>query len=134
MRWEHPERGRQRPDQFVPLAEETGLIAPMGRWVLGEACRQAREWHRHHRSDPPLVVCVNLSARELMAPDLGRTVEGILAGSGLEPSSLNLEITEGVAMEDAPATARALEQTRALGVRVATDDFGTGYSSLSYLE
>jgi EAL domain-containing protein (putative c-di-GMP-specific phosphodiesterase class I) len=134
VRWEHPERGGVLPDRFVPSAEETGLIASIGRWVLREACNQAKEWQRRYPSDPSRVVCVNLSARQLRDPDLHRVVGQILKETGLEPSSLNLEITESVAMEDAPATAAALEELHALGVRVIIDDFGTGYSSLSYLE
>jgi diguanylate cyclase (GGDEF)-like protein/PAS domain S-box-containing protein len=134
LRWEHPERGRLLPERFVSLAEETGLIVPIGRWVLREACHTAREWQQLYPCDPPLVVCVNLSAKQLRDPDLFRDVHQILHESGLEPSSLDLEITESVAMEDAPATAVRLEELHALGVQVIIDDFGTGYSSLSRLE
>jgi diguanylate cyclase (GGDEF)-like protein/PAS domain S-box-containing protein len=134
IRWEYPERGQLLPDRFIPLAEETGMIAPMGRWVLQEACNQAREWQEHYPSEPPLVVCVNLSAKQLRDPDLYRVVGQILEECGLEPSSLNLEITESVAMEDAPVTAAVLEELHALGARVIIDDFGTGYSSISHLQ
>jgi EAL domain-containing protein (putative c-di-GMP-specific phosphodiesterase class I) len=134
LRWEHPERGLLLPARFVPLAEETGLIVPIGRWVLREACHTAREWQQRHPCDPSLIVCVNLSAKQLRDPDLFRDVHRIIRESDLEPSSLDLEITESVAMEDAPATAATLEELHALGVRVIIDDFGTGYSSLSRLE
>jgi diguanylate cyclase (GGDEF)-like protein/PAS domain S-box-containing protein len=134
VRWEHPERGQLLPGRFVPLAEETDMIALIGQWVLREACHQAREWQRQYHSDPPLVVCVNLSARQLHATNLYRVVDQILQESGLEPDSLDLEITESVAMEDAPATAAALKELDTLGVRMIIDNFGTGYSSLSHLE
>jgi diguanylate cyclase (GGDEF)-like protein len=134
VRWEHPGRGQLLPARCLPLAEETGLIVPIGQWVLREACHQAKEWHRQYPSDPPLVVCVNLSAKQLRDPGLYRVVGQILEESGLEPGSLELDITESVAMEDAPATAAALEELHTLGVRMIIDDFGTGYSSLSYLE
>jgi diguanylate cyclase (GGDEF)-like protein/PAS domain S-box-containing protein len=133
VRWEHPERGHMLPGQFVPLAEETGLIVPIGRWVLREACRQAKVWQRRFPSDPPLVVCANLSARQLRDPALYQTVAHVLEEAELDPSSLELEITESTAMEDAPTTAAVLEELKALGVRVTIDDFGRGYSSLSYL-
>jgi EAL domain-containing protein (putative c-di-GMP-specific phosphodiesterase class I) len=122
------------PERFVSLAEETGLIVPIGRWVIREACHTAIEWQQLYPCDPPLVVCVNLSAKQLRDPDLFRDVHQIIQESGLEPSSLDLEITESVAMEDAPATAVRLEELHALGVQVIIDDFGTGYSSLSRLE
>jgi EAL domain-containing protein (putative c-di-GMP-specific phosphodiesterase class I) len=134
VRWEHPKRGQMLPGQFVSLAEETGVMVSIGRWVLREACRQATEWQRRYTSDPPLVVCANLSARQLRDPGIDRTVACILSETGLDPSSLQLEITEGAAMEDASTTTTVIEELRALGVRVSIDDFGTGYSSLSYLE
>jgi diguanylate cyclase (GGDEF)-like protein len=134
VRWEHPKRGQMLPGQFVPLAEETGVMVSIGRWVLREACRQATEWQRRYTSDPPLVVCANLSARQLRDSGIDRTVACILSETGLDPSSLQLEITEGAAMEDASTTTTVIEELRALGVRVSIDDFGTGYSSLSYLE
>jgi polar amino acid transport system substrate-binding protein len=132
-RWEHPERGLLLPEQFVPVAEETGLIVPIGEAVLKEACRQAKEWHELWPSDPT-AVCVNLSARQFREPSLTESVARILDVNGLEPSSLFLEVTETTAMSDAPATAAALEELQNLGVRTILDDFGTGYSSLSYLE
>ena len=134
VRWEHPERGLLLPGQFVPLAEETGLIVPMGEAVLEEACRQAEGWQRRFATDPPLAVCVNLSARQFREPDLAETVSRVLRGTDLDPACLHLEITETAAMSDAPATVAMLEELKALGVRLVIDDFGTGYSSLSYLQ
>ncbi len=134
VRWEHPERGLLPPGRFVPLAEETGLIVPLGEMVLEEACRQAKHWQGRFAADPPLAVCVNLSARQFREPGLAETVSRILGETGLDPACLQLEITETAAMNDAPATVSALEQLRALGVRLVIDDFGTGFSSLSYLQ
>jgi diguanylate cyclase (GGDEF)-like protein/PAS domain S-box-containing protein len=134
VRWEHPQRGLLLPGQFVPLAEETGLIVPMGEAVLEEACRQAEGWQRRFAADPPLAVCVNLSARQFREPDLPETVSRLLRETDLDPTHLHLEITETTAMSDAPATVAMLEELKALGVRLVIDDFGTGYSSLSYLQ
>ncbi|HET7271185.1 MAG TPA: PAS domain-containing protein [Rubrobacter sp.] len=134
VRWEHPERGLLLPGEFVPLAEETGLIVPIGEVVLEEACRQTREWQERFASDPLLSVYVNLSARQFREPDLTETVSRVLKETGLDPTCLHLEITESTAMSDAPATVSTLEELTALGVRLVIDDFGTGYSSLSYLE
>ena len=134
IRWEHPERGLLLPAEFVPLAEETRLIVPLGRWVLEDACRQVKEWQQRYPSDPPLEVYVNLSARQFYDPDLVEQVAGVLQDTGLEASSLVLEITEGTAMEEAPSTMATLAALRGLGVKLAIDDFGTGYSSLSYLK
>ena len=133
LRWEHPRRGSVSPAEFIPLAEETGLILSIGRWVLEEACRQARAWQRQYPSHPPLVVGVNLSARQFWrgcADDVARA----LHTTGLEPSSLKLEITESAMMRDVESTIRTLRRLSDLGVRVAIDDFGTGYSSLAYLK
>jgi diguanylate cyclase (GGDEF)-like protein len=134
VRWDRPEHGLLTAGEFVPLAEDTGLIIPIGRWVLQEACRQARDWQQRYPSDPPPTVFVNLSAKQLQDPDLVQTVSRTTRQTGLDPRCLELEITEGAAMDDAPATAAVLEELKTLGVRVAIDDFGTGYSSLSYLE
>ena len=134
VRWEHPERGLLLPGQFVPLAEETGLIVPMGEKILEEACRQAKDWQERFATDPPLAVYVNLSARQFREPDLTKTVFRILRETELDPACLHLEITETTAMSDAPATISTLEELKALGVRLVIDDFGTGYSSLSYLQ
>ncbi|HJQ29220.1 MAG TPA: EAL domain-containing protein, partial [Rubrobacter sp.] len=134
VRWEHPERGLLLPGEFVPLAEETGLIVPMGDVVLEEACRQTREWQQRFAADQPLSVFVNLSARQFREPDLTQTVSRVLDETGLDHTCLHLEITESTAMSDAPATVSTLAELTALGVRLVIDDFGTGYSSLSYLE
>ncbi|HEY3059048.1 MAG TPA: EAL domain-containing protein [Chloroflexota bacterium] len=131
VRWDHPRRGFMSPAAFIPLAEETGLIVPLGRWVLEQACFQARQWQHDHPSDPPLTVSVNLSARQLQQPDLATSVREILQASGLDPSCLKLEITESVLMQDSDAA--RLASLAALGIHLAIDDFGTGYSSLAYL-
>jgi diguanylate cyclase (GGDEF)-like protein/PAS domain S-box-containing protein len=133
VRWEHPGRGLLLPGEFVPVAEETGLIVPMGEMVLEEACRQAKDWQGRFSADPPLAVYVNLSARQFRESGLAGTVSHILKETGLDAACLHLEITETAAMSDAPATVSALEELKALGVRMVIDDFGTGYSSLSYL-
>jgi EAL domain-containing protein (putative c-di-GMP-specific phosphodiesterase class I) len=134
IRWEHPDRGLVLPSRFIPFAEETGLIVPLGRWVLKEACRQAKEWQHRYPADLHLTMCVNLSARQFRDPDLVGQVADALEGTGLHPSNLILEITESSLMEDTPSTLTALRELKALGVRLAIDDFGTGYSSLSYLK
>ena len=135
VRWEHPQRGLVAPAEFIPVAEETGLISPLGKWVLREACRQAHEWHElYPADDPPLTMSVNLSARQFRQADLVGTVAEILGEAGLDPESLILEITESTVMEDAQANAETLRELKALGVRIAIDDFGTGYSSLAYLK
>ena len=134
LRWHHPARGLVRPRHFLPLAEETGLIDPIGRWVLGEACRQAKGWHEAHPDLAPLTVSVNLSPGQFRRPDLAQEVEEVLRETGLDPGTLELEITEGVAMEDGPSTVGALHKLKGLGVKLSIDDFGTGYSSLSYLK
>ena len=132
VRWRHPVRGNVPPDSFIPLLEESGLIVPLGRWVLRQACRQARVWNEEQGH--ALTVAVNLSAREFQDAALAADVAQILAGAGLAPRRLRLEITERLAMRDAPATAATLADLHALGVQVALDDFGTGYSSLAYLK
>jgi diguanylate cyclase (GGDEF)-like protein len=131
VRWEHPERGRIMPAEFIPLAEETGMIVAIGRFVLREACRQARRWQ--DEEGPMRAVHVNLSALELRQADLIDTVRGAIEDAGIDPSDLVLEITESQLLEDAENSVAALHALRALGVRLALDDFGTGYSSLSYL-
>ena len=133
VRWEHPTRGLLGPAAFIPLAEETGLILGIGAWVLTEACRQTRAWQLTLAGEPPLTVSVNLSGRQFTQPSLAATVAGVLAESGLPASSLELEITETVAMSNAAATGVTLRALRELGVRLVLDDFGTGYSSLAYL-
>jgi EAL domain-containing protein (putative c-di-GMP-specific phosphodiesterase class I) len=134
LHWEHPERGLIAPLEFIPIAEEVGLIVPIGRWVLREACRQAQAWQARYPSERPLLMSVNVSAREFQQPDLIGQVAAVLDETGLAPACLRLEITESVLMDDAPATEATLRGMRALGVRLAIDDFGTGYSSLGYLQ
>ena len=134
VRWEHPERGLVSPAEFIPVAEETGLIVPIGRWILEEACRRAIEWQGIAGTDDPFVMGVNLSARQFADKGLVEDVARILGETGLAPEALDLEITESVVMDDAPTTANILRELKALGVRLSIDDFGTGYSSLSYLK
>ncbi len=134
VRWQHPTRGMISPADFIPIAEETGLIVPIGRWVLQEACRQAASWQAACPRDPPLILGVNLSPRQLQMPDLAAEVSQILRESGLPAGCLKLEITEGVLMQDMEATIAVLWQLKSLGSQLAVDDFGTGYSSLAYLK
>ena len=131
IRWRHPERGLISPAMFVPIAEDCGLIVPIGRWVLHEACRQAQTWI--DAGLPPMPVAVNISAVEFQSKDFLEGVRAILRETRLNPHYLELELTESVLMQNADATAPALIALKALGVRLAIDDFGTGYSSLSYL-
>ncbi|MGH2867577.1 MAG: putative bifunctional diguanylate cyclase/phosphodiesterase [Solirubrobacteraceae bacterium] len=133
IRWEHPERGRIAPLDFIPVAEENGLIEPIGRWVLEHACRQAARWYRDRPDSPPLSMAVNLSAVQIANRNLADTVSGALRGAGLDPACLSLEITESVMLADAEGLTEALNALKAIGVRLVLDDFGTGYSSLSYL-
>jgi diguanylate cyclase (GGDEF)-like protein/PAS domain S-box-containing protein len=133
LRWRHPERGLVPPDQFIPFAEEIGLIVPIGRWVLREGCRQAVLMQRLLPSDPPLTMAVNLSVKQLQHSDIVADVRDALADSGLAPECLTLEITETVMMTDTDLAVQRLRELKDLGVRLAMDDFGTGYSSLSYL-
>jgi diguanylate cyclase (GGDEF)-like protein len=132
-RWRHPKRGLIMPREMIPLAEESGLILPIGGWVLREACRQAALWQARHPSEPPLRIWVNLSGVQLGQPDLVREIAGALEEASLEPASLALEITESALMTDLEANVDALNELERLGVRLAVDDFGTGYSSLEYL-
>jgi diguanylate cyclase (GGDEF)-like protein/PAS domain S-box-containing protein len=132
LRWAHPDMGMLPPMQFIPIAEETGLITPIGAWVLLESCRQARAWQLQGLG--PLRVAVNLSARQFAQPGLLEEVIAALNTSGLAPESLELEITETVVMQNPERAARALADLDALGVSIAIDDFGTGYSSLAYLK
>ncbi|HEV2906929.1 MAG TPA: EAL domain-containing protein [Actinomycetota bacterium] len=134
LRWDHPERGLLRPAEFISLAEETGLILPIGRWALQEACRQAQRWREANPDRRPLTVAVNLSARQLAQPDVADMVAEALESTGTDPSQVWLEITESVLTGDTEATVGALRALKALGVRLSVDDFGTGYSSLLYLK
>ena len=133
VRWQHPTRGLVPPLSFIPLAEETGLIIPLGQWVLETACRQARAWH-DQMPDSELVMSVNLSARQFTQPDLVNQIAAILEETGLPPHLLELEITETVLMDQSESGTRALRALRLLGVHLVLDDFGTGYSSLAYLK
>ncbi|MGN6815821.1 MAG: sensor domain-containing protein [Solirubrobacterales bacterium] len=133
VRWRHPERGMLDPAEFVSIAEDSGLIEPIGRWVQERACRQALEWHQLRPDSRPLDVAVNLSARQVAHRDLAGTVEEILARTGLDPVHLRLEITESVLVEESTTAIASLEALNELGVRLVLDDFGTGYSSLAYL-
>jgi EAL domain-containing protein (putative c-di-GMP-specific phosphodiesterase class I) len=133
VRWQHPERGIISPDQFIAVAEETGLILSLGLGVLREACSQLRRWQQRSLSDRNLTISVNLSAKQLSQSDLIEKVEEVLTESGIDPWQLKLEITETVVMENAELAAVTLARLRGLGVRLSIDDFGTGYSSLSYL-
>jgi diguanylate cyclase (GGDEF)-like protein len=133
VRWSHPTRGLVSPAEFIPLAEETGLILPIGRFVLHEACRQAARWQREYPADPPRTVSVNLSARQLRQAGLVEEVAEALAASRLDPGCLVLEITESLLIQDTDATIAKLRALKGLGVHLAIDDFGTGYSSLSYI-
>ena len=133
VRWHHPVRGTISPAEFVPLAEESGLVVELGRWVLGEACRQARGFQLAYPTDPPFTIAVNVAARQLTSPWLVDEVRKALAESHLDPTTLVLEITEGALMKDASSILPTLEALRAIGVRLAIDDFGTGWSSLSRL-
>jgi diguanylate cyclase (GGDEF)-like protein/PAS domain S-box-containing protein len=128
LRWNHPKRGRVSPAEFIPLAEETGLIVPIGEWVLRTACAEATSW------PADIGVAVNLSAVQFKRGDLFQTVSTVLALSGLAPHRLELEVTESVLIQDGKAAIAILSQLRGLGVRIALDDFGTGYSSLGYLQ
>ena len=134
MRWDHPERGLLDPDEFVPIAEESGLVVPMGELVLGEACRRAAEWQREFPRTPPLAMSVNVSGRHLRRPDLHETMGQALAETALPATSLGLDITETVYISALEANTAALDRLSALGVRISLDDFGSGYSSLSYLK
>src|SRR5947207_1271799 len=131
VRWQHPRRGMLSPMEFVPIAEETGLIIELGRWVLSEACRQAHAWQCAHA--PDLTMAVNVSARQLRDPSLVADVAAALRASGLAPHDLTLEITESVLMDNSEAAIARLHELKAIGVKLAIDDFGTGYSSLKYL-
>lgn len=132
LRWQHPELGQVSPLQFIPVAEDLGLIIPIGQWVLLEACRQLRQWQDQGLTQP-LTISVNLSVKQFAQPDLIEQIDQILQATGLESQLLRLEITETAIMENAESAARIMEQLRSRQIQLAMDDFGTGYSSLSYL-
>ncbi|HZS04906.1 MAG TPA: EAL domain-containing protein [Blastocatellia bacterium] len=133
IRWNHPERGVISPARFIPVAEETGLIVPIGQWVLREACRQMKEWEVEYPAAFPLQMSVNLSGRQFVQPDLLGEINRVLSETGLAPERLKLELTESVVMENIETAVSLLRQIRELGIELSIDDFGTGYSSLSYL-
>src|SRR5580765_3677842 len=131
LRWQHPDFGLTLPDRFIGLAEETGLIVPIGDWVLNTACVQARTWQK--KGMPPITVSVNLSMRQFRQEALAASVDDALRRSGLDPRNLEMELTESLVMQDTEAAIRVLERLREIGVELSVDDFGTGHSSLSYL-
>jgi diguanylate cyclase (GGDEF)-like protein len=133
VRWQHPERGLLGPGEFISLAEETGLIVPLGTWVLRDACQRAVVWQRSRPADQPLTLRVNVSARQLAQDSLRATVAEIIQETGIDPAKLCLEVTESVLIEDPEESIRTLTELKQLGVKIAIDDFGTGYSSLEYL-
>ena len=134
VRWDHRRRGALLPADFIGLSEETGLILPMGRWILREACRQALAWQSESSGVPPLIVSVNLSAGQFEREALPEEVATIVRETGFDPRRLQLEISEAVLMRDDPRMFDRLDALKAIGVRLAIDDFGTGYASLSYLK
>jgi EAL domain-containing protein (putative c-di-GMP-specific phosphodiesterase class I) len=134
LRWQHPRLGLIPSDDFVPAAEETGLIVPIGWWVLEEACRQMSDWQARYADAASSIICVNLSTKQLLQADLVEQVARRLRDAGLGPGSLELEITESAIMSDPKSAADALAHLRDLGIRIAIDDFGTGHSSLRYLQ
>ena len=134
VRWQHPERGLVSPTQFIAVAEETGLIVPLGWWVLRESCQQTREWQIRFPAEPPLWISVNMSGKLFMKKKMVDHLMSILEETSLEPSNLRIEVTENVIMDHADVAIRNLMELRALGVQLSIDDFGTGYSSLSYLQ
>jgi diguanylate cyclase (GGDEF)-like protein/PAS domain S-box-containing protein len=133
VRWRHPQRGFISPDEFIPVAEETGMIIQIGEYVLRESCQQMQKWQVILPSDPPLFISVNLSVKQFSQPDLVEKVAAILKETKLNPKHLKLEITESAVMENVEDTTELLTRLRALGLRISMDDFGTGYSSLSHL-
>jgi diguanylate cyclase (GGDEF)-like protein/PAS domain S-box-containing protein len=133
VRWEHPNYGHLLPQHFIPLAEETGLIVKLGSWVLDEACRQIQAWRLAHPGSA-LSISINISGRQLQSPGIADALRDAMAGSGVDPSAVILEITESVLMQQTDSVLERLQSLKALGVGLAIDDFGTGYSSLSYLQ
>ena len=133
VRWQHPQKGMIYPNDFIPLAEESGLIVPLGYWILREACRQTQEWQQMFPQEMSLFISVNLSGCQFTDVHLAKNIERIIQETGLCPHDLKLELTESVVMEDVEASIDGLTQLKALNVKLGIDDFGTGYSSLSYL-
>ena len=133
VRWQHPDRGLLGPGEFISLAEETGLIVPLGTWVLRDACKRAVVWQRSRSSEQPLMLRVNVSARQLVQESFRQIVSRIIKETGIQPAWLCLEVTESVLIEDPESSIRVLTELKELGIKIAIDDFGTGYSSLEYL-
>lgn len=133
VRWIHPERGLVSPAEFIPVAEETGLIVPIGEWVLEQAAHQLADWHARFPMEPPLAMGINLSMRQFARPGLVEHVRAVLERSGVDAAALKLEVTESIVMGDADEAIQSLHALKALGVQLQVDDFGTGYSALSYL-
>jgi EAL domain-containing protein (putative c-di-GMP-specific phosphodiesterase class I) len=133
LRWQHPQRGLVLPNEFIALAEDTGLILPIGRWVLEAACAQIKAWENATLTSE-LQIAVNVSARQFRQPDLVAQIERVLADSAIKPARLKLELTESILLEDVLDTIAKMQAIKALGVCFSLDDFGTGYSSLSYLK
>jgi len=134
IRWNHPTQGLVYPDSFIPVAEETGLIIPIGRWVLKKACRDLRRWDEQVKSKLPLFMSVNISSKQFLRPSLIDDIKAILDETGLSPDKLKLEITETALMEDVHETIPLIQRLKDMGVQIVIDDFGTGYSSMSYLQ
>jgi EAL domain-containing protein (putative c-di-GMP-specific phosphodiesterase class I) len=133
VRWKHPERGLILPGEFIPIAEETGLILPIGEWVLREACGQFAKWRQSMGSNAPRSISVNLSRRQLVLPNLPETIKEVLEQTGMAAECLHLEVTESAVMRDSAAATQMLLAIKAIGVKLDMDDFGTGHSSLAYL-
>jgi len=133
VRWQHPQHGFISPGEFIPIAEETGLIIPLGKWIIEQACSQLFSWQSQFPQDPPLMMSINISGQQLSQPDLVEYIQQILETTELDGESLKLEITESVAMKNVEAAITVMLQLRTLNIRLSIDDFGTGYSSLSYL-
>ncbi len=134
LRWQHPERGLIYPTEIISVAEDTGLIVPIGEWVLEEACTRIVEWQQRYEAARSLTMSINMSSKQLIQPDFVEQVESVLESTGLDPACLRLELTESVLMDNAESAVTKLTQLRARGVQTHVDDFGTGYSSLSYLQ
>lgn len=133
LRWQHPERGLVSPEEFIATAEETGLIVPIGKWVISEACRQMKRWQTQLPVHPHLSISINISSKQFMQPDLIDHIKEVLRQTGINPHNLRLELTESVVMENVEKATGMLQQLREIGTGLSIDDFGTGYSSLSYL-
>ncbi|NWG20445.1 MAG: EAL domain-containing protein [Chloroflexi bacterium] len=133
VRWQHPQRGLVSPDEFIPVAEETGMIIPIDRWVLRQACHQLYDWQQRCADLPPLTISVNVSARQFVEPDIVEQVDAVLRETHIDPQRLKLEITESTLVEHGEIAAALLRRLRDRGIQISIDDFGTGYSSLSYL-